>query len=412
MDLTKALTRAILFSMMATITCYPFDMICQDTIPDYGLRFSYQIEEGLAHGSIRSNSSAAYAYAKIGDYAKALSTYGLLTDLDLGTPLDYNPKNLHPVSAVDYIAEQSKHHEIIIISEAHQKPQHRVFTKSLLQKLYDQGYRYLGLEALPTFNVHPMFPLDSIVSKNGYPLVSDKMRGYTTEPNMANLIRTAIDIGYNVFGYEKDGMKQKEIERDSAQAVNIINYMKAHPDGKYLIHCGWYHAIENDQIKRRSSRYMAYNLKQLSGSDPLTVYQDMLSEELFTEESEHYKNLYASESSVFLNKEDEPFMFYKDFDFFDVLVYHPRTSYRNQRPSWIYTDTSKEYFVSKLNKDFLPAIIRAIPLNNKLNAAPVDIIEIKHRYDRKPLVLQSGKYRLLIKYDRGPDEIRTVEIEP
>ena len=410
--ITKRVSSVFYILFLATLISKPVAVISQDTIPEYGLMFSYQIEEGLAHGAIRNNSSAAYAYAKIGDYAKALSTYGLKTDLDLGTPLDYLPKDLHAVSAVDYIAAQAEYHEIIIISEAHQKPRHRVFTKSLLQKLYNQGYRHLGLEALPTFNVHPMFPLDSLVSSSGYPLVSDKIRGYTTEPNMVNLIRTAIDIGYDVFGYEKDGMKHDEMERDSAQASNIIDHMTTHPTGKYLIHCGWYHAIENDQLKRRSSRYMAYNLKKLTGKDPLTVYQDLLDEELSVEESPHYKNLSASESSIFFDKEGKPFMFYEDFDFFDLLVYHPRTSYRNQRPDWIYADNSKEFFVSGLNKDYLPAIIRAIPIDNKLDAAPIDIIEVKYVRDRKPLVLLPGKYKLLIKYDRGPDEIRIIEVEP
>jgi hypothetical protein len=48
----------------------------------------------------------------------------------------------------EYIINRSKNERIIIINEAHHNIRHRVFTTSLLQGLYDNGYRFLGLEAL------------------------------------------------------------------------------------------------------------------------------------------------------------------------------------------------------------------------------------------------------------------------
>ncbi|MBX9449469.1 MAG: hypothetical protein KL787_07030 [Taibaiella sp.] len=51
-------------------------------------------------------------------------------------------------NARDYIVHRSKDEEIIIINEAHHVPLHRIFTRSLLKDLYNNGYRYLGLEAL------------------------------------------------------------------------------------------------------------------------------------------------------------------------------------------------------------------------------------------------------------------------
>jgi uncharacterized iron-regulated protein len=49
------------------------------------------------------------------------------------------------VNAKDYILERAKKEKIIIINEAHHNARHRSFTCSLLQGLYEDGYRYLGL---------------------------------------------------------------------------------------------------------------------------------------------------------------------------------------------------------------------------------------------------------------------------
>jgi hypothetical protein len=50
--------------------------------------------------------------------------------------------------AKEYIINRSKNEKVIIINEAHHNSRHRVFTTSLLQGLYDNGYRFFGLEAL------------------------------------------------------------------------------------------------------------------------------------------------------------------------------------------------------------------------------------------------------------------------
>ena len=98
-----------------------------------------------------------------------------------------------PVNARDYIIERSKNEQIIIINEAHTYPSHRTFTHSLLQGLYDNGYRYLGLEAL----------FDTVINERKYPIIESGY--YTKEPEFGNLIYTALNIGFKLFGYEATG---------------------------------------------------------------------------------------------------------------------------------------------------------------------------------------------------------------
>ncbi|MCE7071906.1 hypothetical protein LZG74_16425 [Dyadobacter sp. CY327] len=82
---------------------------------------------------------ASFQFSFISDYKKALqyadssgSQFGVLTKEDSS----YFSK-FKPVSAHTYIIERAKRERIIIFNEAHHNPQHRAFTLSLLQDLYD-----------------------------------------------------------------------------------------------------------------------------------------------------------------------------------------------------------------------------------------------------------------------------------
>ena len=81
-----------------------------------------------------------------------------------------------------------------MINESHHIPYHRLFVKSLLQDLYNAGYRYLALEALT-------LPTDSINIRR-YPTQQDGY--YIAEPLFADMLRTALKIGFKLERYEDD----------------------------------------------------------------------------------------------------------------------------------------------------------------------------------------------------------------
>ena len=246
------------------------------------LMFSHEIERKIANDSLRT-SSAAYQYTYIGDYLSAIQTY------DIPVAWGVNSVKIDDgyeiVDAAAYIAKIADQHQIIIISESHLKPQHRIFSRKLLSVLRKKGYKYLGLEALNPDSTRSNFLLDTALQQRGYAMAGPISGIYANEPQMSRLIRTAIDAGYQIFGYERTYRSETK-DRDEIQAENIIKYLENNREGKCIIHCGWYHAIESDTIKRRNSFYMAKYLKEKTGIDPLTIYQDNFTEKVL--ESEHY----------------------------------------------------------------------------------------------------------------------------
>ncbi|MDM1377879.1 hypothetical protein [Myroides marinus] len=84
--------------------------------------------------------------------------------------------------------------------------------------MYENGYRYLGLEAL----------IDIEINDRKFPTLESGF--YTVELEFGNFIKQALDLGFIIFGYEApqeanwdtDNWKNREI----GQAQNIYRFMQ------------------------------------------------------------------------------------------------------------------------------------------------------------------------------------------
>jgi hypothetical protein len=139
--------------------------------------------------------------------------------------------------------------QVVMFNEAHHVPKHRLFVSNLLDTLYNQGFRYLALEA---------FTGDSLFYQTGF--LSADNGFYLREPNFANLVRKAYKLGFKVFGYD-----DMSAMRDSIQAVNIFNQtIKKDVTAKVVVLAGWGHIDRNA---------MAGKFEKISGIKPLTIDQ-------------------------------------------------------------------------------------------------------------------------------------------
>lgn len=292
--------------------------------------------------------------------------------------------NSKKVNAKDYIVNQAKNAQIVIINEAHHIPKHRTFTKSLLQDLFNNGYRYLGLEALS----------DSQINERKFPIIESGY--YTKEPEFGNLISEALKIGFTLFGYEASEGKNGK-EREIEQAENIQKFIEKSANGKVLIHCGYAHAYENDYPAW--GKAMAGRLKENMNIDPLTIDQTM-----FLERSEDKNNhLFIKlnnekEPIVLINENGKIFNTESENNQTDIVVLHPKTNYINNRPAWLLIGKEKYRIPeSKIEKN-KPLLVLAYRDNEfEHNGIPADIIEIIDNKEPKELYLTKGFYTVIIK---------------
>lgn len=156
--------------------------------------------------------------------------------------------------ATEVVLRQAATTPFVLFNESHVQPKGRYWLRSLLPALYQQGFRYLALEALGD---------DTELQRRGYPTLSSGF--YLREPQLANLVRDALALGFTVIPY--DAMSA---DREHDQAQNLLRRSRAQdPQAKVVVLAGFGHIDE----RVGTHKSMAIWLKELSGVDPLTVNQ-------------------------------------------------------------------------------------------------------------------------------------------
>lgn len=230
---------------------------------------------------------------------------------------------------------------------------------------------------------------------------------YTNEPQLGNLIREALRLGFTVFGYEST---EKGKARERGQAINILEILEKHPDAKVLIHCGFGHVVENNHPSW--GKAMAGILGELAHIDPFTIDQVVFSKRGHPSyESQLYKSIALGKPAVLVDRSNRPFGYRPDSASIDISVIHPRTRMVSDRPDWLLrTNAWKEY---KLDEDLdlvFPCLIAAYyPHEAGKDSVPVDLIEVDSIH-QKSLILPPGDFVLHITDSTGKSKTKKITV--
>ena len=301
----------------------------------------------------------------VGDYPGAHDAYSirqLAAHDDAPSPLSggYTAR-----PALDAIAELAKGRKAIFFNEAHNVPLTRTLTVELLSRLRADGYNYFAAETL--------YESDRELQKRGYPV--PKSGFYTMEPIMAEMVRTAVKLGFKVVAYETQQEGNGDV-REYAQAKNLYERVfKNDPQARVVVNAGYAHIQENGRYLGGKS--MAQHFRALSGIDPLTIEQTMLIEHPPGTDNHPYYNaavdkLHFSTPIVFENAKHEPWSLKPGA--YDVSVFFPPDVLRDERPTWLdLGGLLKPYFVDgSLCHDQYPCLIEARYANEGDDAIPAD----------------------------------------
>jgi len=268
----------------------------------------------------------------VGDYEAALE-YQQLADTTHLTDVEYRQigksiqqlKNIKHVEARRFIGFIAPNYKVIMLNEAYNKPVHRAFAYSLLDLLYNRGYRYLAMEML---NPRSDQELTKLTYQTGH---------FATEPVAGELIRQALDLGFKLVAYEDSSAERHTpTERDSIQAVHIARIFKQDPDAKVFVYAGYGHIAEKTTTPDFIPMGMAF--KKMTGIDPLTIDQTDMTEESNFSFGKAFYNAYLDRfpitaPSIPLNN-DEP-VNVTGTTLYDLTIVHPRTNYYYERPTWL-----------------------------------------------------------------------------
>ncbi|MFI4921488.1 MAG: hypothetical protein ACHQAZ_07590 [Gammaproteobacteria bacterium] len=338
----------------------------------------------------------------IGDYPDAAVSFSIrqapLPD-DRPSPLGNTDYTARP--ALDAIPELAKNYRAVFFNEAHNIPLTRTLTVQLLGKLRAEGFNYFAAETL--------YQTDTGLKARGYPIKDSGF--YTEEPICAEMVRTALKLGFKVIAYEALSDATGDA-REAEQARNIYRQVfKADPAARLVLDAGYAHIQESGVYLGGSS--MAEHLHKLSGIDPLTVEQTMMFPHQSGDDDHPYytavmQKLQPKAPIVFMDKAGKPWSLRQGYD---VSVFFPPQGMRHGRPTWLSLGGLRmPYFVSgdRCGRSY-PCIVEARYADEGDDAIPADLMVLdpvplnavedeRIRFHQgapvSDLYLRPGKYRL------------------
>lgn len=336
------------------------------------------------------------ALAFVGDYASVLQLSKLGHDPVGDTSVGFTNKQAETVKSIQYvdarqyILKKAATSRVVMINEAHDKPLHRAFTASLLEGLYQQGFRYLAME---TLNTNRNTPLTRLNMYTGH---------YTCEPMGGELVRRALEIGYKLVAYEDSlAYKHGPNQREYIQASNINAVLKKDSTAKILVHAGYGHI---SKVATDAYIPMAAYFSVISGIDPLTIDQTTLSEGSTSNDKAAFYETWlklrpVAAPAVPLQSDTafDPF----GYKLYDVYLIHPLTRFSNGRPNWVNMDGWKKEFPvpPAFQSLFFVQAYYANEYNDKTAGlvVPADQTYINAPNGYYYLYLRKGRYKLVFR---------------
>ena len=183
------------------------------------------------------------------------------------------------------IVRRARATRIVILNEDHWIPRDRAFALQVARALRPLGYDVLAAE---TFNNSPQpafaEEMRAKLERDGYPRRHSGY--YTQDPVFGDFVRQALHLGYHPALYETTDFTPTAtpydsiVRRDQREAENLVAHaLKAYPRSKILVYVGFHHATEAPMPfdGGKDIEWMATRLKRMSGIDPLTIDQTVLS---------------------------------------------------------------------------------------------------------------------------------------
>lgn len=242
--------------------------------------------------------------------------------------------------AIPEIRAAAARTSIVIVNEAHHSPRDRAFGLAVARALRPLGYSILAAEAFDNPGEPAMSLAMAELQRDGYPRRS--LGFYTQDPVFGDFVRQALALGYRPVAYEQtrdqDAPGSGIPEREQAQAENLAAIIKRSPGQKILIFVGFSHLAEAP-IKRGDgwAEWMGARLKRMTGIDPLTVDQTIVTDSTSSRSMRQAYDLLASRLNrpAVMKLGGKPYRTGPYKDAVDLQIVHPRLELVRGRPAWL-----------------------------------------------------------------------------
>lgn len=228
--------------------------------------------------------------------------------------------------ALDAIPELAGHYQIVLFNEAHNVAMTRSLTVQLLSRLYAEGFRYFAAETLDE--------ADKDLQTRGYPITESGF--YTQEPIYAEMVRTALKLGFKVIPYEAASGSASADAREAEQARHLYERVFAKdPHARLVINAGFDHIVKSGRFLGGQS--MAEHLAKLTGATMFSVDDTSMYPRPSSKVDHPYytaamQQLKPDAPIVFVDPQGKPWSLRQGYD---ITVFFPPEKLERKRPTWL-----------------------------------------------------------------------------
>ncbi|HET7162398.1 MAG TPA: hypothetical protein VFI32_07000 [Rhodanobacteraceae bacterium] len=301
----------------------------------------------------------------LGDYAAAEKAFSVPRPAqadDAPSPLEMT--GYRPVPAIDYLPRLAAKHRVLFFNEAHNIALTRTLTTRLLRALRAEGFNTFAVETLRRSDIDGL-------RKRGYPIETSGF--YTREPIYAEMVRTALKLGYRVVAYEADESLNGDA-REAQQAQHLWNILRHDPHARLVVNAGYEHIVESGPFLGTMS--MAEHFRQDSGIVPLTVEQTwLIPHPEASQDHPVYRQIIAAlhprQPLIFIGPGGKPWSLRPGYD---VSVIFPAEHLQRGRPTWLGLWGLRVPFAVKdsICRERFPCVVQARYADEGDDAVPAD----------------------------------------
>jgi len=157
------------------------------------------------------------------------------------------------------IRQISAEHRIVMIMEDHFMSKHREMIGATLPTFRDAGFTHYAAEAIGESGV--------ALASRGYPVTKTGL--YTSDPQFGNTLRQALDLNFQILGYDFRPFSHEA--REEFAAAELAELFKGNSKTKLVVHAGFAHVFKKkDEL---GQRWLASRLWEKTGIEPFTIWQ-------------------------------------------------------------------------------------------------------------------------------------------
>ena len=317
----------------------------------------------------------------LGDYPDAVRSFSIAQPAqydDHASPLTAS-SGYTARPAIDAIPELAKNYRIVLFNEAHNVALTRSLTVQLLSRLHQQGFNYFAAETLSR--------TDTALLSRGYPTHDSGF--YTEEPIYAEMVHTALKLGFKVIAYEATADAATTDERETEQAKNLYTQVFEHdPQARLIVNAGYDHIVKSGTYLDGSS--MAEHLYKLTGLPMLSIEQTMMYPRPSRSDDHPYylaamKELRPDVPIVFVNAAGKPWALRNGYD---LSVFFPPEKLELGRPTWLSLGDLRHPYMVRADHclERYPCLIEAYYSDEAADAIPADRMML----DLSPLLISAS----------------------